>query len=103
MRTYLLVVDNDQHLTKTRETNSVILDKFNFEEEIKNDIVFVKFCSPTSAHCKKLEPIWDELATAYFEVKVVKIAEVNCREANDLNKKLCKKHGVSKCFSDRKF
>ena len=71
------------------------MDKLNFEEEIKNDIVFVKFCSPTSDHCKKLEPIWEELATAYLEVKVVKIAEVNCRAVDDFNKKLCKKQGVN--------
>ena len=91
MWTYLFVEDEEP---PAKPKKSVILDKYNFEEETENDIVFVKFCSPTSAQCKKLEPIWEELATAYFEVKVVKIAEVNCRAPDDINKKLCKKHGV---------
>ncbi|KAG8995766.1 hypothetical protein FRB94_011656 [Tulasnella sp. JGI-2019a] len=50
--------------------------------------VFVKFFAPWCGHCKKLAPVWTELAS---QLKgVVNVAEVNC----DNDATLCRKEGV---------
>ena len=38
-------------------------------------------------HCKRLAPIWDELATKAVGLKDVKISKVDCTEDN--NRQLC--------------
>jgi len=77
------------------KSNAHFIHKDNFDQEIKNGVVFVKFYSPTCGHCKKLAPTWEELATKYLDVKGVKIAKVNCKAANDFNADLCKDQGVT--------
>ena len=82
--------------TKGEEISNVAnLDKDNFMEGIKKGIVFVKFYSPTCGHCRALAPKWEELATKYLNAKEVKIAKVNCKEANHMNQELCKEQGVN--------
>ncbi|TFK35040.1 protein disulfide isomerase [Crucibulum laeve] len=49
---------------------------------------FVKFYAPWCGHCKKLAPIWNQLAR-HMQNKVT-IAEVNCDDHSDL----CKAEGV---------
>jgi len=58
------------------------LDERNFYNEIKNGSVFVKFFAPWCGHCKKLAPIWVQLAEQMRNRLTV--AEVNCEEHNDL-------------------
>jgi thioredoxin domain-containing protein 5 len=56
------------------------LDERNFSNEIKNGGVFVKFFAPWCGHCKKLAPIWSQLAEQMRNQLTV--AEVNCEEHN---------------------
>jgi len=54
----------------------VIVGK-NFESVVMNneDDVLVKFYAPWCGHCKKLAPIWDDLATELKNVKNLVIAK----------------------------
>ena len=83
--------------TKEEKTNNVVvvLDKDNFDEEIKEGVTFVSFLSPDSENWKRLAPTWEELAANNLEG--VKIGTVNCRAdgAHGPNRKLCVKNGVN--------
>ena len=58
------------------------LDERNFSHEIKKGGAFVKFFAPWCGHCKKLAPIWTQLAEQMKNQ--LTIAEVNCEEHNAL-------------------
>ncbi|CCL99003.1 uncharacterized protein FIBRA_01011 [Fibroporia radiculosa] len=60
-----------------------------FGDAIKEGTVFIKFYAPWCGHCKKLAPIWTQLA-GKMQHKLT-IAEVNC-EAHDA---LCRNEGVT--------
>jgi len=64
-------VANDGPLT-------VIVGK-NFDQIVNDPTkdVLVKFYAPWCGHCKKLAPIWDNLAAAYAEVKDLVIAKID--------------------------
>ena len=59
-----------------------------FEKTLSEGPTFIKFFAPWCGHCKKLAPVWTELA-AKTKGKVT-IAEVNC----DDHGALCKSQGV---------
>jgi thioredoxin domain-containing protein 5 len=65
-----------------------VLDGTNFQSTVDNGPAFIKFYAPWCGHCKKLAPIWKQLAK-HMQSKV-SIAEVNCDE----NAALCKSQGV---------
>ena len=58
------------------------LGEQNFSNEVKKGGVFVKFFAPWCGHCKKLAPIWTQLAEQMKNQ--LTIAEVNCDEHNAL-------------------
>jgi len=59
----------------------------NFASSIGSGAWFVKFYAPWCGHCKKLAPIWDELAAAKTNAK---IAKVDCTVHNPI----CKENEV---------
>ena len=60
------------------EGKVIELDERNFSDETKNGGVFVKFFAPWCGHCKKLAPIWTQLAEQMRNQ--LTIAEVNCED-----------------------
>jgi len=65
-----------------------VLSSENFEKSLTEGPTFIKFYAPWCGHCKKLAPVWAELATR--AKGRVNIAEVNC----DDHGTLCKSQGV---------
>ena len=64
------------------------LDRDLFTATLSEGPVFVKFFAPWCGHCKKLAPIWKQLAR-HMKNKLT-IAEVNCDE----NSSLCKSQSI---------
>jgi len=66
-----------------------VLDKKNFDKVIgKDKHVLVKFFAPWCGHCKRLAPVYEELAAAYEkESDKIIIAELNADEEKDIAKK----------------
>ncbi|TDL14658.1 thioredoxin-domain-containing protein [Rickenella mellea] len=91
------VLDNDKHRDeppaesrpKPNPTGSVLdLSLTNFHSTLAAGPVFIKFYAPWCGHCKKLAPIWTQLAS-HMRHKLA-IAEVNC----DAQPALCKSQDV---------
>ncbi|KAJ6612649.1 thioredoxin-like protein [Mycena sp. CBHHK59/15] len=66
-----------------------VLDPANFQSTLEHGPAFVKFYAPWCGHCKKLAPIWKQLAK-HMQSKVT-IAEVNC----EAHEKFCKTQDVA--------
>ena len=47
-----------------------------FEDHIKDSDAFVKFYAPWCGHCKRLAPVWDQLAETYKDNDKIKISKV---------------------------
>eukprot|EP00735_Rhodelphis_limneticus_P009000 TRINITY_DN2459_c0_g1::TRINITY_DN2459_c0_g1_i1::g.8737::m.8737 TRINITY_DN2459_c0_g1::TRINITY_DN2459_c0_g1_i1::g.8737 ORF type:complete len:289 (+),score=127.99,sp/Q91W90/TXND5_MOUSE/44.03/2e-63,sp/Q91W90/TXND5_MOUSE/40.77/2e-57,sp/Q91W90/TXND5_MOUSE/42.34/2e-28,sp/Q91W90/TXND5_MOUSE/45.54/1e-25,Thioredoxin/PF00085.15/2.8e-28,Thioredoxin/PF00085.15/5.8e-30,Thioredoxin_2/PF13098.1/3.8e-05,Thioredoxin_2/PF13098.1/0.00043,Thioredoxin_8/PF13905.1/0.0019,Thioredoxin_8/PF13905.1/7.3e+02,Thioredoxin_8/P len=73
------------------ESAVVVLNDDNFDATVSAGTWFVKFYAPWCGHCKKLAPIWDELATKFNNDGNTKIAKIDCTTEG---KKVCGKHGV---------
>jgi protein disulfide isomerase len=71
---------------KSDDPVQVLVGK-NIEQVIKDPSkdVFVEFYAPWCGHCKKLAPVWDELAETLSGVEHVKIAKIDAT-ANNLPK-----------------
>ncbi|KAI0337496.1 thioredoxin-domain-containing protein [Trametopsis cervina] len=67
----------------------IILNEKNFDQTIQDGHVFIKYYAPWCGHCKKLAPVWTQLA-ADMRGKL-NIAEVDCES----NSALCHKQGVT--------
>lgn len=68
------------------ETFSKDLDSTNFDEAIKGNNHFVMFFAPWCGHCKRLHPLWEQLAemmNVKDDPKVV-IAKVDCTKQQEL-------------------
>ncbi|KAJ1308330.1 hypothetical protein OPQ81_004040 [Rhizoctonia solani] len=74
------------HLNPSGEV--LVLTPETFEQSLSEGATFVKFYAPWCGHCKKLAPVWAELATK--TKGRVNIAEVNCEQYGAL----CKKENV---------
>jgi len=70
-------------------------DKNNFDEVVKEGLVFVKFFAPWCGHCKRMAPTWEELAQHYKDVDSVTIAHVDCTAGDNENRELCDGQGVN--------
>ena len=51
----------------------------NWQEHVLDSTkdVFVEYYAPWCGHCKRLAPIWDELAAAYADVPNLTIAKMD--------------------------
>ncbi|EGO04191.1 hypothetical protein SERLA73DRAFT_173630 [Serpula lacrymans var. lacrymans S7.3] len=67
----------------------VSLGPDNFQDFIDQGPTFIKFFAPWCGHCKKLAPVWTQLAR-HMQNKL-NVAEVNC----DDHKSLCTSQGVT--------
>ncbi|KAF8217811.1 hypothetical protein K438DRAFT_1795686 [Mycena galopus ATCC 62051] len=67
----------------------IVLTPDNFQAHLDQGAAFVKFYAPWCGHCKKLAPIWKQLAKI-MQSKVT-IAEMNC----EAHEKFCKSQGVA--------
>jgi len=70
------------------------LTRFNFDKLVFRDGSttrwFVKFYAPSCLHCRKLEPVWEDLAGERLEDESVRYGRVNCQTEKDL----CQKFSV---------
>ncbi|KAJ4471993.1 protein disulfide isomerase [Lentinula aciculospora] len=66
----------------------LVLDSSNFQSTIQEGPAFVKFFAPWCGHCKKLAPIWKNVAKN-MQSKLT-VAEVDC----EAHKALCKENNI---------
>jgi protein disulfide-isomerase-like protein len=73
---------------------ALLLDATTFESTAlgSGKAAFVKFFAPWCGHCKRLKPVWDDLADALAEREGVLIVDVDCTA--DGNKDLCARYDV---------
>jgi len=72
---------------RTDFEKELILTKQNFHSETSHGSHFVMFYAPWCGHCKRLHPIWGELAEKYNEEQerdFVTIGKVDCTVDTDL-------------------
>uniref|UniRef100_A0A1I8PHM3 Thioredoxin domain-containing protein n=1 Tax=Stomoxys calcitrans TaxID=35570 RepID=A0A1I8PHM3_STOCA len=75
------------------ENFAVELTSENFDEAIAKNNHFVKFFAPWCGHCKRLHPLWEQLAemmNVKDEPQVI-IAKVDCTQ----HQELCAKHEIT--------
>ena len=53
--------------------SSVIVLNRNFDDFIRDKYTFVKFYTPWCGHCKKLAPVWGQLAETHKEYNIAKL------------------------------
>ncbi|XP_033640968.1 thioredoxin domain-containing protein 5-like [Asterias rubens] len=61
-----------------------------FKDHVAKGNHFVKFYAPWCGHCKKLAPVWDELAEGFSHNEDITIAKMDCTD----NRKVCNEYGV---------
>ncbi|KAH8419665.1 hypothetical protein KR009_000409 [Drosophila setifemur] len=84
--------DEDSAGKPTEKQFTVDLDGETFDAAISAGNVFVKFFAPWCGHCKRLQPLWEQLAEIMHvdEPKVI-IAKVDCTQ----HQALCAAHQVT--------
>lgn len=95
-----LMVSTSQLVSANNDLGPIHLDNTNFygtvvdkqtSQVIGDKPWFVKFFAPWCGHCKKLAPIWDELAEAHSPDEM-NVAKVDCTSTQ--GKPLCTDFGV---------
>ena len=73
----------------------MVLDRDNFQDRVEEaGLVLIMFQADWCRHCKPLALTWEVLATQYRSQEVV-MASVDCNAADNVNKELCSRLGVS--------
>ncbi|XP_035828844.1 thioredoxin domain-containing protein 5 homolog [Aplysia californica] len=68
----------------------VTLTDDTFAEHVAEGGHFVKFYAPWCGHCKKLAPVWEELAETFGHVEDVSIAMIDCTRSQVI----CKQYEI---------
>ncbi|VEN62587.1 unnamed protein product [Callosobruchus maculatus] len=63
-----------------------------FKLGVGSGLSFVKFFAPWCGHCKRLSPIWDNLAEKFGKTNDVHISKVDCTLT--ANKQLCNDENI---------
>ena len=72
-----------------------MLDRDNFKDVVEEaGLVMIMFQADWCRHCKPLALTWEVLATQYRTQEVL-LASVDCNAADNVNKELCSRLGVS--------
>jgi len=87
------VVDTSTERAEGTVSSVVQLTTETFSSVIDDGVTFVKFYAPWCGHCKRLAPIWEELAIKFIGNAQVKIADVDCTMTG--NKDLCSQYDVT--------
>lgn len=74
----------------TVENGLHILTEGSFAGSVAAGDTFIKFYAPWCGHCQKLAPVWDELAKKFEKDEKVKIAKLDCTQAQSV----CQEHEV---------
>ncbi|EDW06703.1 thioredoxin domain-containing protein 5 homolog [Drosophila mojavensis] len=92
-RPFLAAASTDESAKPADEKQfAVELDPETFDEAIGAGNVFVKFFAPWCGHCKRLHPLWEQLAEIMnIDEPKVTIAKVDCTK----HQTLCADHQVT--------
>ena len=61
-----------------------ILSEKSFKETVAKGDVFIKFYAPWCGHCQRMAPTFAELGAKYKDSDKVKIAKLDCTQAQDI-------------------
>lgn len=81
--------DTKSEKAKAQVTPRELTDD-TFQSAIEEGVVFVKFYAPWCGHCKRLAPIWDQLAGMMHASTHATIAKVDCT----VHKETCSQYEV---------
>ncbi|XP_041361948.1 thioredoxin domain-containing protein 5-like [Gigantopelta aegis] len=83
--------EEGENVPPSEPWNSLVeLDEATFEKHIKLGQHFIKFYAPWCGHCKKLAPVWEELAKTLDYNDKVTVAKVDCT----VSKTVCSIHHI---------
>ena len=68
----------------TIENGLHILTEGSFAKSVGSGDTFIKFYAPWCGHCQKLAPTWDELAKKFEKDEKVKVAKLDCTQAQSV-------------------
>ncbi|XP_023167667.1 thioredoxin domain-containing protein 5 homolog [Drosophila hydei] len=93
LRPFLAVASTDEPAKPADDKQfAVELNPETFDEAIEAGNVFVKFFAPWCGHCKRLHPLWEQLAEIMnIDEPKVTIAKVDCTK----HQTLCADHQVT--------
>eukprot|EP00164_Ancoracysta_twista_P002937 GFYU01003908.1.p1 GENE.GFYU01003908.1~~GFYU01003908.1.p1 ORF type:complete len:241 (-),score=71.80 GFYU01003908.1:102-776(-) len=71
---------------EAENSDVVILTSENFEEQINKGVWFIEFYAPWCGHCKRLAPVWEELATT-LKANNIFVGKVDVPENRDIGRR----------------